>query len=188
MFVAPYRPLSRDDIVARRQQKLCTLDEKVCDTISVLGLRRRAGARRRQRLQAELKVTSLVNTAHCDGEIPVIIGNRSVTPPASRRPTSEEEIPARQQRKQQQRHVSSSRSVDQLKTTMIDDTNHAILFHIDIAATAVVTVRQPTSRPTRNVLLPALYVLNAAAITKPHAIDHLTAVQTCVGTMLTSAS
>ena len=130
MFVAPYRPLSRDDIVARRQQKLCTLDEKVCDTISVLGLRRRAGARRRQRLQAELKVTSLVNTAHCDGEIPVIIGNRSVTPPASRRPTSEEEIPARQQRKQQQRHVSSSRSVDQLKTTMIDDTNHAILFHV----------------------------------------------------------
>jgi len=73
MFVAPYRALSRDDIVALREQRLCTLDEKVCYTISVLGLRRRgcrAGARRRQRLQATLNVTSSVNSARCDGGIP----------------------------------------------------------------------------------------------------------------------
>ena len=57
MFVAHYRALSRDDIVSIRQQSQCTLDEKVCETISVLGLRRRgcrAGARHRQRLHYRL--------------------------------------------------------------------------------------------------------------------------------------
>ena len=86
------------------------MDEKVCNTISVLGLRRRgcrAGARRRQRLQAALNVTSSVNTAHRDGGILVIIGNRSVTSSASYRPTHEE-LPVRQQREQQ--NSASSRS------------------------------------------------------------------------------
>jgi len=130
MFVAPYRPLSRDDIVARRQQKRWTLDQKVCDTISVLGLRRRgcrAGSRRRQRLQATLKVTSSVNTAHRDGEIPVIVGNRSVTSLASYCPTGEE-IPARQQCKQQQRHSGRRH-----------EPRDSVLRHIDTAATAVVS-------------------------------------------------
>jgi len=49
----------------------------------------------------------------------------------------------------------------------------SVLRHIDAQAAAVVTVSQSTS--TRNMVPPALYVLNAAAITKPHAIDHLAA-------------
>ena len=156
MFVAPYRALSRDDIVDLREQRLCTLNEKVCDTISVLGLRHRgcrAGARRRQRLQAALNVTSSVNTAHREGGIPVIIGNRSVTSSASYRPTREE-LPARQQRKQQQNSASS-------RSTVLTD----------LLKTKTGGISHQTGSDLRDVL--SCYVVNARSLKKVNAVQLL---------------
>jgi len=152
MFVAPYRALTRDDIVSIRQQSQRTSDEKVCETISDLGLRRRgcrAGARHRQRLQAARNVMSSVNAAHRVGAIPVIIGNRrpprlTSSGPGSCR-TTREESPARHQRKQRK--------------------------HERI----ITPVHRSTGSHEHDNTVPSLYVFNAAALTKPHAIEQLTA-------------
>jgi len=164
MFVTPlmYRELSRDELLACCQQShLCVLTQNTRDTISVLGLRRRGcrgGAHRQQHLRAVQAVTSSVRPAVHAGGIPTIVGNRRsgtnvninsrTCSPRNRRAVTDQRRPPRCLLR-----VSIQHSVNK------DD--NVVNNEMD----------QSTSQTAE--FIPSLYVLNAAALSKPGAIEHL---------------
>ena len=97
------------------------------------------------RLQAAQNVTSSVNAAHRDGAIPVIIGNGRLSSMTSSGPGS------------------------------CCRTREEIPAHQRKHERIITPVHRSTGSHECDNTVPSLYVLNAAALTKPHAIEQLTA-------------
>jgi len=135
--------LSRDDILAR-QQYTCTLDWRMHDLISELGLRHRGcrgGANYRCRRPAALtSPTSTVQVVNAV-EIPVVIGNR-----------------------RQKRNINICRGE---RTSVLQSVRRCC------------TRDNERSNKTTSLLTtqytPSLYVLNAATLSKSHAVEQLAA-------------
>jgi len=159
MFVTPlYRELSRDELLACRQQSyLCALTQNTRDTISVLGLRRRGcrgGAHRQQHLRAVQAVTSSLRPAVHAGGIPTINGNRRSGANVNININSRTCSPCNR------RAV-----VDQRRPPLRVPLQHSVNKDDEMDQSILNTAEY----------IPSLYLLNAAALSKPHAIEQLTA-------------
>lgn len=152
VFIQPCRSLSRDDILAVHNTRRCVavLDRETRDVISRLHLRRRgcrAGEHRRRYAVAVQSVTS--SALRPDG-IPTIIGNRPTV-------------------KNQQLFLGRCR--------------HTFYGRRGVRTTVRSTVCRSQSDVRRSTVppsscslqLPSLYLLNAAGLSKPHAVQHLAA-------------
>ena len=76
------RQLARDTLLARNGQYRCVIDQRTREAVSRLQLRRRgcrAGDHHRRRVLAAQSVTSSAGRPSQAGEIPTIIGNRTMS-------------------------------------------------------------------------------------------------------------
>lgn len=165
MFSQACRKLSRDTLIAINSQHRCTvLDQAIRDVISRLHLRRRGcrgGNHHRRQLEAAQRVTSADHRA-APGEIPTAIGNRSA-------------------------HVFHGRRYVCVTGTVLKTVNRC---HRDcqphdtkLISTSSSSSSQPqlyAGNPASSIINgssspPALYLLNAAGLAKPHAVQHLAA-------------
>jgi len=160
-FSQPYRCLSRDAILAIDNPRCrATLDRVTRDVIRRLQLCRRgcrSGERRRRKEAAASTVTS---SACCAAEIPTILGNR--------------------------RFVNNNNNVNQLcsrrrdePTTVLKAVQRSPLMYLSDTAHPADRTVAASDRPriAGNVIhrspAPSLYLLNSAALSKPHAVDQL---------------
>ena len=148
----PCRSLSRDAILAvNNRRRYAVLDWETRDVIARLHLRRRgcrAGEHRRRQLAAAEKMTSSVNCV--DEGIPVILGNRRAV-------NKQHQLfhGRRDSRATVLRVIERCQSQHPLQK--LDSSLHLYISN------------------SRNTLPPSLYLLNAAGLAKPHAIEHLSA-------------
>jgi len=152
--------ISRDAMLAINQRhRYVELDREARDVITRLKLDRRRGCRagehHRRRVHAAQVVTSSVRGAALRQGIPSIVGNRT------NNVNSNQLIKKR---------LESSVRVPVLVTVQRSNTCIACTTDANRPTTTAVG-----SGRTLGFVPPALYVLNAAAVTKPHAISHLTA-------------
>ena len=156
------RQLTHDTLLGLSQYRR-ELGQGIRDVISTLGLPRRgcrAGAHCRRRSEAARRVTSSVRRPSQARGTPTVCGNRNayVLP----LPLKAKPIPV----------VASSRQHRQASST--SSWRQRVL--VDVVLSPA-TQRRPSGAMTRRGLLPSpvpsLYVLNAAAITKSHAVRHL---------------
>jgi len=150
--------LSRDAMLAINQRhRYVELDREARDVITRLKLYRRRGCRagehRRRHVHAAQVVTSAVRCAALRQGIPTIIGNR---------------VNNVNNNQLIKRRLERSVRVPVLTTVHRSNVR-------DAYTTTTCTATTDSSRRTLDFVPPSLYVLNAAAITKPHAINHLTA-------------
>ena len=169
---------SRDQLLPlRASATLLNHDQRL--RITQLGLRRRgcrAGNRTRRLRQAALSVTSSTRYKATRGEIPVIIGHRplftnndqlSICRRGKRCRTESAvcqccaKTTCRRRRRQSPSRRSALRPVP-------------IRRHVNLQAAATVPSSSVTLSRGVDEPAPYLYVLNAAALSKPHAIEMLT--------------
>ena len=145
------RRLTRDILLSCQHR--CVLNEELRDVISTLGIRRRgcrAGAHCRRRAEVARRVTSSICRPSRHDGIPVINGNRTDIYSTTSRSTS---------------------SITRINTSSANSHERSRVLR---AVPRLSLQHVPSSTPLLPTL-PTLYVLNASAITKPHAIDHLSA-------------
>ena len=126
------------------------LDKDVRDVITRLQLHRRgcrAGEHHRRRVNAAQVVTSSVNRAVSGGGIPIIIGNRT------HNVNNNQLIVDRSERRS-----TALRTVQRSKPRVADNGTSSVVQHT-----------------LAEVVVPSLYLLNAAALSKPNATSHLAA-------------
>ena len=141
---------------------MCTLDRSVRDTVTQLKIRRRgcrAGAHCRQRRLAAM-TSSGCSTNQAEG-IPVITGKRRSADTSVNININSRTCSAR-------RHRRSALADEQRRRPQC-----LVRVPLQQRSTSHVSNVQLSTRQTP--ACPSLYVLNAAAMTKPHAIEHLAA-------------
>ena len=168
---------SRDDLIAYSRVR-CELDQSLRETVSRLRLHRRGRRAGCRRLPA---VAGVVTSSRSASN--VNINKRSADSDADRVAVANTPVPALSTDVRHQPHIPSYQIPTLIgRRTLSTNTGHhaackRVLIHVKRSPSTeqptTVSNSQPLSRSSNFSPVPSLYVLNAAALAKPHAVNQL---------------